>query len=86
MFKIGDRIVCIDDSDVYSVLYKHQQYIYIGEGIILSDRANRFAYRKTINIKTMSGVTLHNIIRYRLITLKEYRRQKINKIYDISNR
>ena len=77
MFTVGDRIVLIKKED-YDIVYLTIGNIYT----IIEEKD--FQYQDSVYIKNDMG----NIMLWwgsRFISLKEYRKQKLNKIYDDSD-
>jgi len=85
MFKIGDKVVCIDDNKSHGL---NIDKIYLvteidGLFIMIDDDYNNYLGIGTITINNNSSIALarkyyHHISRF--ISIKESRKKKINKI------
>jgi len=73
MFKIRDRVVCIDNSYLYDINLLQLNNIYIIEDIFSYDTENNYIgmILEKYNFEFNSN---------RFISLKEYRKQKILKL------
>ena len=73
MFKIRDRVVCIDNSYLYDINLLQLNNIYIIEDIFSYDAANNYIgmILEKYNFEFNSN---------RFISLKEYRKQKLLKL------
>ena len=73
MFKIRDRVVCIDNSYLYDINLLQLNNIYIIEDIFSYDTANNYIgmILEKYNFEFNSN---------RFISLKEYRKQKLLKL------
>jgi hypothetical protein len=70
-FKIGDRVIYIDNDDKYNILKQYMQYIIVG---INNNYTETYVY-----LKDHSSNLLFNINRFKL-DKKYYRKEKLKQL------
>jgi len=81
MFKAGDKLICIDNKNEYLTMYKSYIIIY-GYKNKISNKISNDMVIEQILIKNDKGVRGWYFIN-RFIGLKEYRRNKLEKIRNL---
>ena len=75
MFKIGDKVVIIDDFDFYHKYNIFKDKIYEIENVYYE--SNNISF---IVFKNLDNIHINQINYHKFINLKEYRKQKLKNI------
>ncbi len=79
MFKVGEEVICINNltyyGDVINLLELNKKYIVTG---LLKDKLNNYSL-------ILEGITRNGFNSNRFVSLLEYRKLKIKKLYSKMN-